>query len=219
MANRQWYLPPREADLITWAENFIGKVDSSKAAWGIPRAEVSPIQSALSEFKILYEQAHSPARTPVITEEKNMAKETLIRLITAMVNFRLKNPIITPAQLKDLGLTVPDGIRTPKPKPTTYPTCHIIRKGAGMLGIVYQEGTGRKGSKPPEADGARMYYGVPEVPPADQDKLPALVFATRCPHIITFREGDRGKRAYFALQWENRHGAGPWSEIQNEIIP
>jgi hypothetical protein len=89
-----------------------------------------------------------------------------------------------------------------------------------MLGIIYQEGTGRKGSKPPEAEGARVHYGVPGAPPAEQKELPASVWATRCPHTITFRETDRGKRAYFALQWENSKGEeGPWSEIQSEIIP
>jgi hypothetical protein len=137
-----------------------------------------------------------------------------------MVGFRLKNPIIPKAKLRELGLPVPDGVRTPKPRPTTYPTFTIIQKGAGLLGIIYQEGTGRKGSRPPEANGARIYYGVPDAPPASQDELPASVFATRCPHTITFRETDRGKRAYFALQWENAKGEeGPWSEIQSEIIP
>jgi hypothetical protein len=35
-------------------------------------------------------------------------------------------------------------------------------------------------------------------PPADQEALPASVWATRCPHVIRFRENDRGKNAYLA---------------------
>jgi hypothetical protein len=69
----------------------------------------------------------------------------------------------------------------------------------------------------------RIYYGVFDDPPADQDLLPASVGATCCPHVITFRESDRGKRAWFALKWEV-HRSGPegesgWSEMLSEIIP
>jgi hypothetical protein len=91
-----------------------------------------------------------------------------------------------------------------------------------MLGIVFRSSEhGRKGSKPVGAQGARIYYGVLDTPPLDQNALPASVWATRCPHRITFREGDRGKRAFFALRWEIRRedGESPWSDIQSEIIP
>jgi hypothetical protein len=92
-----------------------------------------------------------------------------------------------------------------------------------MLGVNYWFETGRRGSKPPGVDGARIYYGVFDTPPATQEELPASVWATRCPHGITFRETDRGKRAYFALRWEVRvggeKGESGWSEIFSEIIP
>jgi hypothetical protein len=62
-------------------------------------------------------------------------------------------------------------------------------------------------------EGARIYYGFEPV--TDQGPLPLSVRATRCPHIIRFRESDRGKRVYFALRWESRkeNGESPWSEI------
>jgi hypothetical protein len=87
---------------------------------------------------------------------------------------------------------------------------------------VYRLGEqGRKGSKPPGVQGARIYYGVFDAPPTVQEDLPAPVWATWCPHVITFRETDRGRRAYFAMKWEIRkeHGESPWSEFQSEIIP
>jgi hypothetical protein len=53
--------------------------------------------------------------------------------------------------------------------------------------------------------------------------FPAPVRATRCPHVITFRETDRGKRACFALGWEvergGEKGRSGWSEMVSEIIP
>ncbi|MDR1325724.1 MAG: hypothetical protein LBK00_06780 [Treponema sp.] len=214
------YLPDAEPKLIPWGDNFVENVDRNKEAWGIPVAEVTEVKTVLTDFKSLYERARSPGRTTVIVEEKNTVKALLKAKIRAMVGFRLKNPIITDAQRKELGLHVADKTRSPKPRPTTYPKFHIVQNGVGMLSIIFQEGDGRKGSKPPEAVGVRIYYGVFDEQPSVQEELPASVFGTRCPCTITFRETDRGKRAYIALRWENSKGeGGPWSEIISEIIP
>jgi hypothetical protein len=214
------YLPDAEAKLIPWGDNFVEQVDRNKEAWGIPVVEITAVKTVLSDFKSLYEQARSPGRTSVIVEEKNTAKALLKAQIRAMVGFRLKNPIITDAQRKELGLHVADKTRSLKPRPTTYPHYHITQNGIGILGIIYQEGDGRKGSKSLEVAGARIYYGVFNEKPSVQEALLASVFATRCPDIITFRETDRGKRTYIALKWENPKGeGGPWSEIGSEIIP
>jgi hypothetical protein len=69
--------------------------------------------------------------------------------------------------------------------------------------------------------GARIYYGVFDGPVTDQELLPASKWATKCPHIIRFRESDRGRRVYIALKWEIRkeNGESPWSEIQSELVP
>jgi hypothetical protein len=80
---------------------------------------------------------------------------------------------------------------------------------------------GRKGSKPEGVVGARIYYCVSDTPLTDQEELSWSKWATKCPHIIRFRESDRGKRVYFALKWEIRkeNGESPWSEILSEIVP
>jgi hypothetical protein len=69
--------------------------------------------------------------------------------------------------------------------------------------------------------GVRIYYGIFGEPITDQARLPISKWATKCPHLIRFREEDRGKRVYFALKWEIRkeNGESGWSEIQSEIIP
>jgi hypothetical protein len=69
--------------------------------------------------------------------------------------------------------------------------------------------------------GARIYYCVSDEPITDQEQLTWSKWATRCPHIIRFRESDRGKRVYIALKWEIRreNGESPWSEILSELVP
>jgi hypothetical protein len=45
-------------------------------------------------------------------------------------------------------------------------------------------------------------------------------FNTKPPFTLSFHGEQRGKTVYFALRWENTTGEkGPWSEIENAIIP
>jgi hypothetical protein len=44
--------------------------------------------------------------------------------------------------------------------------------------------------------------------------------ASKTPHSLDFPEEERGKTVYIAAAWQNERGIiGPWSEIQNAIIP
>jgi hypothetical protein len=97
-----------------------------------------------------------------------------------------------------------------------------MQMGSATLGVVYRNGEkGKRGSKPRGMTGAEIHYGVLAEPPVDQEDLPAMVWATKVPHGIRFRESDRGKRAYFALKWGSRREGveSPWSEIRSEIVP
>jgi hypothetical protein len=94
--------------------------------------------------------------------------------------------------------------------------------GPGRLGIIFRKNPDAKaGSRPEHVKGVRVHYGIFDMPPANQEELPASRWVTRNLYVITFRESDRGKRAYFSLRWEigKQDGEGPWSEIQSELIP
>jgi hypothetical protein len=40
------------------------------------------------------------------------------------------------------------------------------------------------------------------------------------PHVLEFTEEERGKTVYVAICWQNEKGQkGPWSEIENAIVP
>jgi hypothetical protein len=158
----------------------------------------------------------------VDTEAKNNAKAAARAAARPFVNQYLRFPPVTNEDRTAMG--IPN--RNPRPgpikPPEMGPAFAVVQSGPRMLGIVYRDGeTGKKGSKPPGVQGARIYYGVFDTAPTAQEELPASVWATRCPHLITFRETDRGRRAYFALQWEIRkeHGESPWSEILSELVP
>jgi hypothetical protein len=159
--------------------------------------------------------------SPQRAEARRLYKSTR-KALRAFINIYLRyHPAVTPEDKENMGLPVPGGGRTPINPPKNGPVFTIVQLGPGTLGIIYRDGERRKGSRPKNVKGARIYYGVFGEPVTDQRQLPASVWATKCPHIVRFREADRGKRAYFALKWEisKENGESPWSEILSEFIP
>jgi hypothetical protein len=201
------------------------KCDSNPPVWThIPQEPRAALAEQYGAWHAAYEITLMPCTRPQIAE-KNRLRKVLEKEVRNFINIYLRyHPAVTEEDKRNMGLNIPDTTRTPVEVPDEGPVFLIVQLGPRTLGINYQYGQGRKGSKPPGVKGARIYYGVFDRPPGDPDNIfPASIWATRCPHAITFRETDRGKRAYFALRWEAERGGekgqSGWSEIASEIIP
>jgi hypothetical protein len=220
------YIPRKYADFDQWLAFLIqyvdGKCGGSPPAWPhIPPEPRAALSAAYAMWKTAYDKTIGP-HTQVDTEAKVDAKKAAEAVVRPFVNQYLRFPPVTNEDRTAMGIPNKDTHPSPVKPPETGPSFSIIQLGPGTLGIIYRNGDkARKGSKPEGVEGARIYYGFFDEPLTDQELLPASVWATRCPHIIRFRESDRGKRVYFALKWEIRkeNGESPWSEILSEIVP
>jgi hypothetical protein len=225
------YVPGQAARYDLFFKNLIQYVNAKCAgqspAWThIPSAALTALSGVYADWYTAYAITLKPC-TSQEKAEKRRLQVSSAKALRAFVNAYLRfHPDVTDEDRENMGLPVSDGTRTPVVAPEEGPDYEILQFGNGRLGIVYRNGSkGRKGSKPPGVTCARIYYGVFDSPVTGQEQLPASVRATRCPHSITFREGDRGARAYFALKWEIQKGNNKersesnWSEIQSEIIP
>lgn len=214
------YLPRKDSELVTWAENFVLRLAAFAAAWGIPMDEVDRVRMAFDAYRELYRQTKSPDRTSVIVAQKNEARETLTGLIRGMVEFRLKNPIITDDQLISLGLHVKDKTLTPVPPPDKSPKVNLRVVANRCIEVMFQDQDTTSKAKPTGWPGVVVAYAILSTPPANQDELTHTVLATRTPYILEFKEEDRGKIVYIALRWQNTKGqVGPWSELMSTIVP
>jgi hypothetical protein len=214
------YIPKKDADLVTWSANFSAQVANNAGAWDIPSGEVVDLQNAGSLFATLQAQANSPARTPVIIAEKKVAREDLVTKIRALVNFRLKNPIITNAERIALGLHVHDGKPSTIKPPQTRPELDIDVVDFRRLKVNFHDMGSKSKAKPYGVNGGLIKYAVLDEPPADHNALTRTVLATRTPHILEFTEEERGKTVYIVICWQNEKGElGPWSEIESAIVP
>jgi hypothetical protein len=214
------YIPRKDTELVSWGANFGTQVTNNAPAWGIPIDEVTDLQTAITSFTALQAQADSPSKTAIIVAEKDAARETLVKKIRAMVNFRLKNPIITDAERIAMGLHVRDTKPTTVQVPKTRPELDIDVVDFRRLKVLFHDMGSKSKAKPYGTNGAVIVFAVLDTPPADVNVLTRSVLATRTPHILEFTEEERGKTVYIAICWQNEKGErGPWSEIESAIIP
>jgi hypothetical protein len=186
----------------------------------IPAKEATDVQAAFNAFKTLHAQAKGPTGNPVITAEKNAAKEKFIRLVREMVKFRFANPIITDAIRVKYGLHVKDPTHTPHDVPTTRPDFTLSNKDFRHLNVDFRDQDATSKAKPYGVSGAVISWGVLDHPPADVGELTKAILATCTPYTLEFTDEERGKTVYVALQWQNTKGQkGPWSEILWAIVP
>jgi hypothetical protein len=203
------------------ADKWVTVCTAKQTAWNIPQSDLTNLTSVRDLARLALEAAtNESTRTPVTIARCKTMFGQLTEFMRYFKRHYFLSPPLTEADFVSLGLRPPDPHPTPVPPPKTAPLFSIDQTGPGALGIVFRNGEeGKKGSKPDGVEGARIYYGFEPV--TDQRQLPFSEWATKCPHVFRFPEADRGKRVYFALQWEIRkeHGESPWSEIQSELIP
>jgi hypothetical protein len=220
------YIPGKDSLFDTWLAFLIqyvsARCEGSTPLWThIPLAARTALSEVFAAWHTAYEKTIGP-HTKVDTEAKNDAKAAARAVVQPFVNQYLRFPPVTNEDRTAMGIPNRDPHPTPIKPPETTPSFSIVQMGPGTIGIIYRNGeNARKGSKPRGVAGARIYYGVSGEPITDQENLSWSKWATKCPHIIRFRETDQRKRVYFALKWEIRkeNGEGPWSEIQSELVP
>jgi hypothetical protein len=187
----------------------------------IPAAARTELTNARNAWTTAYTNVKGP-HTPVDTKAKNDAKKAATALLRPFVNQYLRFLPVTDEDRMAMGIHNKDPHPSPVQPPKHGPTYTVGQAGPATLGVVYRDGDkGKKGSKPKGMTGAEIHYGVFAEPPRNQEDLPGMVWATKVPHDIHFREADRGKRAWFALKWGTRREKceSPWSEMQSEVVP
>ena len=214
------YIPQKDSELVAWSANFTAGVVANAGIWGIPQDEVYALQTADASFATLHAQADSPLKNSVIVAEKNAARDVLVAKIRELAGFWLKNPIITNAQRIALGLHVRDITPSNIPAPKSRPELDIDVLDFRRLKVIFRDMGSKSKAKPYGVNGAVIVYAILDTPPTDVSALSHSVLATRTPHILKFVEEERGKTVYVAICWQNEKGEkGPWSEIENAIVP
>jgi hypothetical protein len=159
-------------------------------------------------------------RTPIVTTQKNDAKEAYMTLFRTLVGMLLKSPFVTNQDLDLMELHRPNGSHAPVPKPLSFPVSKVDSRVPRRITLNFSDSITGKRAKPHGVSGAVARYDVLNAPPVDVNDLKQSLLDTASPCHLDFSEAQRGSRVYYCLAWQNTRGEkGPWSQIEMAIIP
>jgi hypothetical protein len=221
--SKQQSIPVKDADFNTAQRIIAETASTNRSQWSLDGTwldgELLPQKDKWEEAWAAYE---NPAtRTPSITFAKTEQRKAYEKLLRLLVKNLQSNTHVTPDELRSMGIVVPSPFRTPAPVADKAPDADVDTSTIGRLTIhFFEKGSRHKKGKPAGQHGAEIRWALSETPPTRWDELTHSDIDTNSPFTLQFENNQRGKTVYFALRWENTRGEkGPWSEIQNAIIP
>jgi len=211
------YIPPRDGELLTWADNFSALITASPATYGLSAGDAVAIASPVTAFDSAYSAAIDPStRTPVSVQAKNDAKIDLLATIRPYaINISLNAGILSADKIA-VGVNPRTSTPAPISAPTTSPVLSIISAPPLQHILRYrdEEASPSVKAKPYGVMQIQIYASVSVTPITDQNTLALKLVDTKSPLLVEWLPADAGKQAYYAARWVTRKGlTGPWSTI------
>jgi hypothetical protein len=215
------YLPQSFAAFREWVRNFLTVARENKDEWGLPQAPLAAMERFFEDYHVIDDTASGPDATKSSRVRRREARKALSALIRTFVNKYVNpNDAVGDAERAMLGLRVRRRNNKPTGEPNDSPEFIIKITNIRVLAVHFWERGAFSKAKPAGVSGAIIRYAVLDAPPADLKCLTEALLATRTPQTLSFREEERGKTVYIALQWLTRTGkTGPFSEIKHTIVP
>ncbi|MDR2628174.1 MAG: hypothetical protein LBC40_09100 [Dysgonamonadaceae bacterium] len=216
-------IPLKDSDFDDKQAVITNKTAQKLTDWNINNGWFNGrLMPAKNAWTVAWTAYQNPAtRTTVIVFNKNEARKVYQPLLSTLAEILKSNPLVTPADLEEMGIVVNKGrgSNTNRP-PETYPDFDIDSSVIRRLKVAFRDQGSTSRAKPHGVHGAEIRWCILDAPPKDISDLRNSSFDTHSPFTLEFSEVDRGKTVYFCLRWESTTGEkGPWSEIISAIIP
>lgn len=208
------YIPPKDADLLTWADNFQTLIAASPTTYGLVTGDATAITAAFTPFETAYPIAINPAtRTAVTVAAKDTAKFAMLSVLRSYAQIISADPAVDNADKIALGLNLHGTPPSPVPVPTTFPIISVLAATPLLHTMRWaDELTPDRRTRPFGAIGMELRRTIAVAATSDPNAALFYALVTRQPNTIEFEASDAGKVATYFGRWLNRKGeAGPWS--------
>jgi hypothetical protein len=222
------FIPGSDAAFHSWQGNLMSKVVTGAAAWSIPPATVTALQTLKTQWETAYAIAENPAtRTKLAVKAKQDARTAYETALRSLVKSYLAyNPLVSDTDRESLEIPVHKTTRTPVPPPTDLVEFLLKQMAGSRVEVTFfpvsVNSTAKEHheAKPYGVRGAELAWAILPDPPKSYADLTHSAFDTRSPYTFQFDIPDAGKTLYVCARWENTTGQkGPWSGIKSVIIP
>lgn len=217
------YIPPRDADLDDWLNNFSTLITAGPATYGLVAGDATAIAAGVLSWHTKFLAAIAgPTRGPMTIADKDDEKVLVLALVRPYAQQVANNAAVDVADKVSLGVNPRTTSPTPVPTPATQPV--ILLAGAMPLQhmLRYRDATAIPSVKAKPAGVIQLYlYGATSATViVDPATLPMIRPATKSPLLVDFDASDKGKTCYYAGRWVTRTGLmGPWSNITAAVVP
>lgn len=225
MATYPPYIPPKDADFLTWVENFDTLLTASPGTYGLAAPDAAAVNAGVAPFIASYPISQDPAtRTPVTVQQKDNDRalaESVVRPVAVGIS---QNQGVLDADKVAIGVNVPSTIPTPIPAPVDAPDLAIASMSPGLGKFVYSVAGAVGKSKPFGAVGVEIYAAIGEAHTTNPQDAVYLNTVTRSPFRQTFAALDAGKKLTMFGRFVTRSGPGgvaqkgPWSSPLQTIV-
>jgi hypothetical protein len=222
--DHKYYIPAGDHDFLDWTRNFVQIAGTNAATWGFAATDIDALKAKSDDFGQKLVKALTDEATKADIRAKNAAHHETKTAFRDFVNEKIRfSKKIGNDGRAALRVHVPDETKTPIPPPASRVEFSVRPVNAREHRLDYwDEETGKK-ALPYGYSGVLLFRKVLEpnepVPETPED-LPESKLITSTPHIEEFLPSDQGKRAAYALCWQNTKGErGPSSGVQIHIVP
>jgi len=217
------WLPTKREDILAMARKWAAVLATQGEGWEVTIGEINALNNRLQNAVTNVTTAEANKGDRHLNAVATASMKTLTQTMRDLKRRRFTSPPLSDADLVSLDLKPRDRTHTAVGKPRARPIATVKIKGAGRFELHIE----------PESvvseEDEKAYYGskiVYEVF-AQGDPAPTAVkeldenrFVRRKKELFVFQPEDSGKKAYFAIRYENSKGdAGPWCPIFSVLIP
>lgn len=224
------YIPPKDADLALWAQNFADLIDLSPATYGLTAGNATTIVAANDAWQLAYAVAiNPPTRTKPSVADKDAQKAAFLAIARPFAILVRNNAGVSNMDKLDLGLNIPDLTPTPIPVPTSSPALAFVAATPLQHTVRFSDSNNPtlRGKKPDGAIGTEIWRTIGLAPTTDPAAAGFVGSYTQNPIAIDFVDADRTKYAtYFArfvirarpIGTAGAAPAGPWSDPISAVV-
>jgi len=198
-----WLSDTSKIDLYAWIAALCDRVVAAIGAYLTARSEYEAV------------------KTPENRLNKDNKKKDAVSEMRNFANLGIRfNDKMSKADKLYMGIEPADTTHTSQPVPTSQPDTDVLptMNHYEHLLRAINHATGGT-AKPADAYGVRYAWQVGgEKPPGGED-LSKTKFARKTSLVVSHKEADKGKIAYYASCYENGKGdQGTWSPVMEAII-
>lgn len=217
------YIPNRDADFLTWSQNFSTVLTANPALYGLTASDATAVDALVDTFTTAYGDATAPStRTPVTVQAKNIARINAEAGIRPYAQAIANNAGVSSDDKIAIGVNPRTSVPSPIGQPTTFPDLSVNPTGPLQVTARYRdsEATPTSKAKPYGSTQVQIFGMTSATVVTDPTTLPLLATVTKSPTLMTFGSSDANKTCYFAARFITRRGlVGPWSAITAATIP